>query len=145
MKLFLVPTLILLLCLGAAAQSDLQPMLDAEKAFQHEIADKGVKTAFLDALASDSIIFHPEAVNGRDYWSKQPDSSAQTLVRVPTYGDISSNGVLGYTMGNWRLYQKGKSEALAEFGQYVTIWEKPGTGSTPALTLALLTKNCRFP
>jgi hypothetical protein len=32
--------------------------------------------------------------------------------------------MLGYTTGNWRLYQKGKSESYARFGQYVTIWEK---------------------
>ena len=101
-------------------------MLDAEKAFQQAAADKGIKTAYLEVLTSDSIIFHPEAVNGREYWSNREDSPTLRLVRVPKFGDISSNGALGYTMGNWRLYQKGKSEAMAEFGQYVTVWERRG-------------------
>lgn len=113
-----------LLCTGVFGQADMQPMFDAEKAFVQSAAANGIKPAFLEILAGDSIIFRPEAVNGRDYWSKRNDSPASTLIRVPKFGDISSNGVLGYTMGNWRLFPKGKSEALADFGQYVTIWEK---------------------
>ena len=123
---FCISILTLLLCANVFGQADLQQMFDAEKAFQQAAADKGIKTAFLEVLASDSIIFHPDAVNGREYWTHRPDSPAATLVRVPKFGDISSNGVLGYTMGNWRLYPKGKSESMAEFGQYVTIWEKRG-------------------
>lgn len=115
-----------LLCTGVFGQADMQPMFDAEKAFVQSAAANGIKSAFLEVLAGDSIIFRPEAVNGREYWSNRVDSPASTLVRVPKYGDISSNGVLGYTMGNWRQYPKGKSEALADFGQYVTIWEKRG-------------------
>ena len=100
-------------------------MFDAEKAFQTAAANKGIKAAFLEVLASDSIIFHPEAVNGREYWSKREDSPAATLVRVPIFGDISSNGVLGYTMGNWRLYPKGKSEAFADFGKLEFVVGNP--------------------
>ncbi len=124
MKGFITLVLAILFSVGTFAQSDLQQMLQAEKTFQEAAGDKGIKAAFLDVLADDSIIFHPEAVNGREYWSKREDSPAATLIRVPKYGDISYNGVLGFTMGNWRLYPKGKSESFAQFGQYVTVWEK---------------------
>lgn len=116
----------LLFCTGVLAQADLQPMLDAEKLFVQSAAEKGAKFAFLEVLATDSVIFHPEAVNGREFWSRRIPAPASTLVRVPTYGDIAFNGMLGYTMGNWRRYAKGKSEAMADFGQYVTVWEKRG-------------------
>ncbi|MEO7674375.1 MAG: hypothetical protein ABIU09_09915 [Pyrinomonadaceae bacterium] len=118
-------------------QADMKPMFDAEKAFVQSAAEKGIKSAFLEILAGDSIIFHPEAVNGREYWSSRTDSPASTLVRAPKYGDISSNGVLGYTMGNWRLYPKGKSEDFADFGQYVTIWEKRGSKFLASLDIGI--------
>lgn len=124
MKQGWVVLLIFLFCRSAFAQADMEQMLAAEKVFVQSAAAKGIKTAFLEVLASDSVIFHPEAVNGREYWSKRQDSPASTLVRVPTFGDISYNGMLGYTMGDWRSYPKGKSEAFADFGQYVTVWEK---------------------
>lgn len=124
MKGFIVSIVTILFCTVTFAQSDVRQMLEAEKAFQQTAADKGLKAAFLDSLADDSIIFNPEAVNGKEYWGKREDSPDVTLVRIPTYSDISYNGVLGYTMGNWRQYPKGKSESLAKFGQYVTVWEK---------------------
>jgi ketosteroid isomerase-like protein len=112
----------------AFAQSDRQKMFDAEKALSQAAADRGVKSAFLDFLADDAILFLPTAVNGKDYWKLHDEPTTQ-LVRNMTFGDVSSNGRLGYTTGNWRLYQKGKSESGAEFGQYVTVWEKKPDGN----------------
>jgi ketosteroid isomerase-like protein len=61
--------------------------------------------------------------------------------------------LLGYTTGNWRIYQQGKSEGYAKFGQYVTVWEKKGDGrfrasvdiavSHPKLTFAETNKPVR--
>ncbi|HYJ90670.1 MAG TPA: hypothetical protein VEV84_05130, partial [Pyrinomonadaceae bacterium] len=79
-------------------------------------------------LADDSTIFRPSPVNGQDYWKTSTDPSSLLLSRNITYADISSNGMLGYTTGNWRLYQRGKSESYAKFGQYITIWEKKSDG-----------------
>ncbi len=137
MSKFLSLVLILLFYTAAFPQADLQQMFAAEKAFVQSAADKGIKTAFLEVLASDSVIFHPEAVNGRDYWSKRTDSPTSTLVRVPKFGDISYNGALGYTMGNWRSYPKGKSEAFADFGQYVTVWERRGDKFVATLDIGI--------
>ena len=50
------------------------------------------------------------------------------FVRNLSYSDVAANGLMGYTTGNWRSYQKGKSEGLAKFGQYVTIWERGADG-----------------
>ncbi len=137
MSKFLSLVLILLFYTAAFPQADLQQMFAAEKAFVQSAADKGIKTAFLEVLASDSVIFHPEAVNGREYWSKRTDSPTSTLVRVPKFGDISYNGALGYTMGNWRSYPKGKSEAFADFGQYVTVWERRGDKFVATLDIGI--------
>ena len=119
-------TLVLSAC-AVLAQSDLQPILDTEKSLERAVAANGMKRAFLQFLADDSIIFRPGPIKGRDFWQKFDDTS-KTLVRQAVTADISANSMMGYTTGNWRLYPKGKSEAGAQFGQYVTIWEKRSDG-----------------
>ncbi len=123
-------TLIFMLLLYSCvfSQADLERMLDAEKAFLQAASENGIRSAFLQVLADDSIIFRPNAVKGKEFWKTREDSSALLLVRKSLYSDIASNGMLGYTTGNWRIFQKDKSESQAEFGQYVTIWEKRAGG-----------------
>jgi ketosteroid isomerase-like protein len=123
--------LAVLCCANAIAQGDLRALLDTEKSFEKCASDKGMKDAFLEYLADDSIIFHPNPVNGKDYW-KRNDASQMTLVRQSVDADISSNGKMGYTTGNWRLFPKGKSEESAEYGQYVTVWERRPDGKFQA-------------
>lgn len=120
---------ILLFCTSVFAQPDRQKMFDTEKAFFRAAAEKGMKSAFLQFLADDGILFRPTAVNGKDFWKLYKEQPSQQLVRIMTFGDISSSGRLGYTTGNWRIYEKGKSESQADFGQYVTIWEKKPDGN----------------
>ena len=137
MSKFIAPVFLILFCLPAFAQTDLDQMFVTEKAFVQSVADKDIRSAFLEVLASDSIIFRPNAVNGREYWTKRTNSPNETLVRIPAYGDIASNGKLGYTMGNWRSFPKGKSEAFADFGQYVTVWEKRGDKFVASLDIGI--------
>jgi ketosteroid isomerase-like protein len=111
-------------CAGAYAQTDLQLMLETEKAFHRAAVERGMKPAFLEYLSSDSVFFHTTAVNGREFWRSRQDRSPALLIRNPSFADISSNGRLGYTTGSWTLYPRGKNDVLTEYGQYVTIWEK---------------------
>src|SRR5688500_17289698 len=110
------------------SQDFLPALVDAENTFIATAAERGPKAAFLDFLTPDSILFRPQAVNGREYWTKHTDRAAESLVRKTIFADISSNGLLGYTTGNWRLLPKGKSESGASYGQYVTIWERKPDG-----------------
>lgn len=127
MKVILKLLLIVLLPVFAHSQDYMPQMLGAEAGFV-TAAEKQIRSAFLQYLAPDSILFRPQAINGRQYWQGRTDEVSETLVRKTTFADISANGLLGYTTGNWRLYKKGKSESDAGYGQYVTIWEKRGDG-----------------
>lgn len=119
---FILP---IILCFKMYAQSDLKRLSDAEQAFDRAIAESGTKQAFQNYLLPDGILFRPDAVNGLDYWRiVAKDQSSLNFVRRLTDADVASNGLLGYTTGDWRLYEKGKSEATAKFGQYVTIWQR---------------------
>jgi ketosteroid isomerase-like protein len=136
-----VESFILLLLLAASltaqklpknAVPDVQPLIDTERQFESVAGAKGVKAAYLQFLAPDSTIFRPDPVNGQKFWQASSDPASLLLSRNITYADIASNGILGYTTGNWRLYERGKSESYARFGQYVTIWEKKPDGKYQA-------------
>jgi ketosteroid isomerase-like protein len=140
----IAPLITFLFCASTVAQVDLQGMLETESAFVHAASEKGAKSAFLEFLTSDSVIFRPAPINGLEFWNARADAPDESLVRKSIYADISANGLLGYTTGNWRLYQKGKSESMADFGQYVTIWEKRQDGKFRA-TLDIVTTHEKLP
>jgi len=112
--------------------SDTQPVVAAQRSFVAVAESEGIKSAFSKFLAPDATIFRPGPVNGREFWKASNEPSSLLLSRNITYADIASNGMLGYTTGNWRLYERGKSESYAKFGQYVTVWEKKLDGSWQA-------------
>lgn len=128
MNKFLTSLFVLGLSITCFAQADLTPLKDTQAGFARVAAERGMKSAFLEFLGDDATVFLPGALNGKQYWNARDDDPSTLLVRNLTYSDISANGLLGYTTGNWRTYQKGKSEGLAKFGQYVTIWEKKQDG-----------------
>ncbi|PYS99715.1 MAG: hypothetical protein DMF63_10350 [Acidobacteria bacterium] len=126
-KAFVITAVVVAAANGIFAQAELQPLADAQRSFEQLATDKGMKAAFLEVLKDDAIVFEPAPVNGKVYWEYQKPDPSTLLQRTLTYSDIDAGGLLGYTTGNWRTYQKGKSEGLAKFGQYVTIWERsPG-------------------
>ena len=112
--------------------SEVKPLVDAQRSFVAVAESEGIKSAFTKFLAPDSTIFRPGPVNGQEYWKASKDPASLLLSRNVTYADVASNGKLGYTTGNWRLYERGKSESYAKFGQYVTIWEKKLDGTWQA-------------
>ncbi|HUR99391.1 MAG TPA: hypothetical protein VMZ26_15100 [Pyrinomonadaceae bacterium] len=130
MMLRILVAVVTLLAVSQAgfSQVELQPLLDTQRAFEQVATEKGMKSAFLEFLRDDAIVFQPGPTNGKQYWAARDGDESTLFVRSLTYSDVAANGLMGYTTGNWRSYQKGKSEGLAKFGQYVTIWERSGDG-----------------
>ena len=113
-------------------KSDLQKLVETEKSFAADAAEKGTRGAFLEFLADDGIVFNPTAANGKEVWKARSESSS-LLSWQPKFADISANGVLGYTTGDWEFRPKGKSDAPTAFGQYVTLWQKQTDGNFKAV------------
>jgi ketosteroid isomerase-like protein len=124
--------LILFVATRVFSQADVQPLLQVQNAFDKAASERGMKSAFLEFLGDDAIIFQPHPMNGKKYWNSREGDPGKRLLRTTTYSDISANGLLGYTTGNWRLFSTGRSESDASFGQYVTIWEKKTDGTFQA-------------
>ena len=111
-------------CFG---QSDLQKLVDTEHLFAQVATESGTKRAFLDFMADDAVIFTPDRTNGKEYWTeRQPSSSL--LSWAPNYADISSNGIIGYTTGNWEFRNAAKDEKPAAFGDFITVWLRRPNG-----------------
>jgi len=104
-----------------SGQSDLQKLVDTEHAFARFAAEKGTKSAFLEYLTVDGLVFVPDKANGKTFWRSREESPS-LLSWAPNYADISANGILGYTTGNWELRAKGKDDVPSAFGEFITIW-----------------------
>ena len=112
------------LSVGVQAQMGLNTILEAERALGEAAAAKGQKAAFVEFLTDDSIIFRPEAVNGKDFWIRQTEPAGSNLTRTTMLADVAANGLLGYTTGSWQLKKKDKEVYVVTHGNYVTIWER---------------------
>ena len=115
------------------AQANLQPMFDVQREFEQAVVEKGPGQAFLEFLSADAILFRPEAVNGREYLKDRGYATAGVLNRRVTFADISLNGLMGYTLGEWTLSQKGKPANEAKVGHYATVWSKGQDGKYKAI------------
>ncbi len=112
--------------------SDLEKLVETEKNFAQTAREKSVKAAFLEYLHDDGLIFQPDAKNGKEVWKARPESPA-LLAWHPVWADISNDGRVGYTTGDWSFHPAGKDGEPSAFGQYITIWEKQTDGKFKAV------------
>lgn len=134
MKILAVFSVVVFASVSAFSQkmTDLEKLVDTERAFARAAAEKSTKEAFLEFLADDSIVFEPTAVNGIEVWKKRPPSVG-LLSWEPVWADINADGDLGYTTGPWQFWPKGKDGEPVAFGEYVTIWKKQKDGNFKAI------------
>lgn len=128
---------LLILCTVASAfalqqksvsSSDLDSIVNTERAFSRMAAEKGTRDAFLAFMADDGIVFAPGPVNGKKSWEARP-SRPGLLSWGPSYADISAAGDMGYDMGPWEFRPKGADDKPTAFGHFMTIWKKQRDGT----------------
>jgi hypothetical protein len=112
----------------AQSKTDLEKVVETEKAFARFAEEKGIKPAFLEFLADDGVMFNPQQINGKELWHSRPVSPA-LLSWYPVYADVSSNGVLGYTTGEGEYRPKGKTDTTVYYSTYATVWRRQRDGN----------------
>lgn len=127
MKLLVSVFLSSVLSIGFFGQSPAQKIYETERAFEKMVAEKGINAGFVEFLATDGIMFFPEAANGREKWKARPALPA-ALTWNPIWIDVSSNGALGYSIGNSIYRPKGKDDKDAYYGHYISIWSRQPNG-----------------
>jgi len=115
----------------AQSKIDVEKIVETEKAFARFADEKGIKSAFLEFLADDGVMFNPQQINGKELWRSRSDSPA-LLSWYPTLADISSNGALGYTTGEGEYRPKGKSDTTVYYSTYATVWRRQPDGNYKA-------------
>ena len=122
--------LILLLALSMAitANPDLEKMVATEQRFAERAAETSTKEAFLEFAAKDGVLFLPDRINAIEYWKGRGPSTG-FLSWAPNYADISANGLMGYTTGNWEFRPKGADGVPEGFGEFITVWLRQPDGN----------------
>lgn len=98
----------------------LRELVSVEHRFCQLSKYRGIREAFLSNLASESILFKPTPINGRNWFLQNPDIPG-ILTWRPVYVEASVGGDLGYTTGPWIYTGPGESPS---HGHYVTFWKK---------------------
>src|SRR5947209_6191199 len=121
------------------APSDLQSLVEAERAFARTALDKGIREAFIANLADDSVLFRPRPVAGKK-WMEEHTSQPGVLTWQPIFAFASRSGDMGYTTGPWEYREKSIDDKPVAFGNFVTIWKKQAEGAWKVI-LDLGTRN----
>ena len=123
----------------AEKPSDVRSLVEAEQSFASASVAKGIRAAFLENLADDSVIFRPRPVAGKKWMEDHPDQSG-VLTWRPIFADVSRAGDMGYTTGPWEYREKSLEEKPVAYGYFVTIWRRQTDGAWKAI-LDLGTRN----
>ena len=109
-------------------------LIKTESDFYNATQERGWGQAFIDFADDSSTLLRQDAypVIGKDAivnLYKGKESDVLNLKWSPLKADVSKDGSLGYTYGNW-IYtfknKEGKEEKV--YGNYVTIWKKQPNG-----------------
>jgi len=121
----LLMTMILMTLAGCGTQSppaDPMVLVENERAFAADAAEKGTRDAFLANCADDAVMFVPGALYVREHYGDSP-SRPGVLSWKPIYVEIASGADMGWTTGPWEWRQQSAADTTVAFGHYVTIWE----------------------
>jgi ketosteroid isomerase-like protein len=110
---------------------DLRAMIDTEREFARTARVKGIRDAFLEFFAEDSIVVGAEPRSAKDGLRKRPPQpfSIQELVWEPRVGDIAASGELGWLSGPSTFVNHSNADPDPRYGNYLSIWRKQPDGT----------------
>lgn len=103
-------------------------LVEAERAFARDAAEKGTRAGFLAHLGEESVMFEPGPVDARATWEAR-EARPGLLSWEPAHAAISASGDLGFTTGPWEFRPGGPADEPVAFGEYATVWRKEADGA----------------
>jgi ketosteroid isomerase-like protein len=126
---FLAGLLLAIQSVPAETPADaVRAMVDSEKKFYQTGQEQGTRAAFLAFLADDGIVFRPGPVNGKEAWSKRPETGLD-LVWEPTLAVTARSGDFGYDTGPAKWRGKKSDPKFTGYGHFISVWKKQKDGS----------------
>jgi ketosteroid isomerase-like protein len=114
------------------AQNDaIEEMIRTERRFAERALVVGWKQAFLEYFADNAVGFDSDqVVPAKELFRKIPDSPSDLrLIWEPRYGDIASNGDLGYLTGPVRRINPKVNGGRPQHSIYASVWKRQADGS----------------
>lgn len=122
-------------CTDVGGVDAAQQLMDLDREFASETAERGAE-AWASYFASDGRMYQRVGiVSGREAIQEAMVQTFADPNRLfswePDSAFVAASGDLGYTLGRWRLVQRGtgESDTVLARGNYVTIWELQDDGS----------------
>jgi ketosteroid isomerase-like protein len=119
-------------CSGAKQQAaEAARLLDADHALARASMEQGSAAAF-DAVISDDAVLLPanaDPVQGREpIRTRLKGLGAEVLDWIPRRAEVSRSLDLGWTWGEWQLYDSATTKHLLAQGKYLRTWKRGGDG-----------------
>lgn len=105
-----------------ADRGSIAALVASDRAFAALAEQEGSRRAFLEYLADDAVVFHPNPVPGKTFWRSQRESTAR-LTWHPTVVGTSAAGDFGFTCGPWTYTPEAHLDQPPRYGHYVTVWK----------------------
>jgi ketosteroid isomerase-like protein len=100
-----------------------QQIVQNELAFSQMAVQKGTRTAFLEFLSNDCLMFNPLPVNGMKLYRSLVERKG-ILCWKPTYVEISASGDFGISTGPWEYRRESIGDTAVWYGHFFSIWKK---------------------
>jgi len=122
------------LALALAGCASQPPAMDAasslaaaESAFAAHSVREDMRAAFLAAFAPDGVFVRNGWTNALD-WLRERPAPPIVLDWRPQYVEVAASGELGLSTGPWKITSRAKPETAPQYGQFVSVWRREGTG-----------------
>jgi ketosteroid isomerase-like protein len=133
-KIILAIAVLAVACNQPVKQTDVNELLEADKAFSAMCVEKGMGEAFV-AFAADDVIKlqnrQNTIMNKQELiqsFKKDPEGAALKFAWEPLKADVS--GDIGYTFGKCKIVQPDSANnPKTYYFNYVTVWKKQKDGS----------------
>lgn len=119
------------------SNDDAVSLAAAESAFAAQSVREDMRTAFLAHFADDGVFVRGGWTPARPWLSARP-APPVVLDWRPVHTEVAGSGEMGLSTGPWKLVGRGKPEASAAYGQFVSIWRRePGQPWKVAVDLGM--------
>lgn len=102
----------------AQKTAQIKTVLEAEKDYNKAVSQKGIRDGSLSVLDPEAIIFKPEPVSAKTFYTGS-EKIAGKLTVTPSIARISANGDLAFTAGSYTI--KNNTDDI-DYGEYLSIW-----------------------
>jgi len=111
--------------------SELEALVNTERAFARAATEKGIRDSFLEYFADDAVAFNPAPISAKDRLRGRPSRpfSEYELRWEPRTGDIAASGELGWLTGPSTFIDHTTSGAKPQHGNYLSVWRRQADGT----------------